>query len=60
MTTPTVKLLKEINMKDLIQSKERAIKRVLDKISENGYPTTQQLLFLQMFYREDVIRKEKK
>ena len=40
-------------MKEINYAKQKAIKRVLNQIAKTGYPTTQQLLFLQMFYKLD-------
>lgn len=45
-------------MKEISESKKKAIIQVLDKIAETGNPTSNQIIFLELFFREEI--KEKK
>lgn len=45
-------------MKEISEAKKKAIIEVLNKIAETGYPTCHQLIFLDLFFNEEVKEKE--
>lgn len=45
-------------MREISESKKKAIKQVLDKIAETGSPTSNQIIFLELFFDKEVKEKE--
>lgn len=56
--TPTVNFASGEFMKEISESKKKAIKQVLDKIAETGSPTSNQIIFLELFFNEEIKEKE--